>query len=459
MRTKPDFLRRLFEVFLEEEPKRIAALGQAVSGSDLDLVRHIAHALKGAAATMGMERLRDACRELGVRGQGRRGRGAHALFREDQAGDAGRVRGDARVLRTHLIISVPGNENAGPLVRSGVFFLIVFLNIQGLPAASPSCWATVQAVRGLSRKSLAARAWASGRAGRAGLERVQPVRFQLLQGTPKNLLHGPRLVLGEPLQPLEPVEAVGPEQVRAKGARLGIGRVLPRAVVHHDPPVSGIAHAPGFMIRTKVPERKQGSSSAPGPPPSHPRPVRHRGKDLRLPSSCSVMSPSMLRMSLSFCGSRAAVSLCARVCGASTQPKDPHGAHGCAAPAGPSRIRWCNRHAARRPGPRGSCRNAPRHHQLTRTRGCAAEAPALVRRSLGAVQTKGFRQHRAAQGVVSPQARLKPGIARKQDSRGQDHSGHDFVLPSHRPTSLFERPCRLVPDNARRGTPQPEHIA
>lgn len=64
MRTKPDFLRRLFEVFLEEEPKRIAALGQAVSGADLDLVRHIAHALKGAAATMGMERLRDACREL-----------------------------------------------------------------------------------------------------------------------------------------------------------------------------------------------------------------------------------------------------------------------------------------------------------------------------------------------------------------------------------------------------------
>lgn len=64
MRTKPDFLNRLFEVFLEEEPRRIKALGKAVAGVDLDQVRHLAHALKGAAATMGMERLRDACREL-----------------------------------------------------------------------------------------------------------------------------------------------------------------------------------------------------------------------------------------------------------------------------------------------------------------------------------------------------------------------------------------------------------
>jgi len=62
--AKPDFLRRLFEMFLEEEPKRIAALTQAVAAADLEQVRYLAHSMKGAAATMGMERLRDACREL-----------------------------------------------------------------------------------------------------------------------------------------------------------------------------------------------------------------------------------------------------------------------------------------------------------------------------------------------------------------------------------------------------------
>jgi histidine phosphotransfer protein HptB len=62
--TKPDFLARLFEVFLEDEPKRITALGDAVCRGDLDMVRYLAHSIKGAAATLGMERLRDASRGL-----------------------------------------------------------------------------------------------------------------------------------------------------------------------------------------------------------------------------------------------------------------------------------------------------------------------------------------------------------------------------------------------------------
>jgi len=62
--TKPEFLRSLFEMFLTEEPKRIGRLAAAVSSCDLEQVRYQAHSLKGAAATMGMERLRDACREL-----------------------------------------------------------------------------------------------------------------------------------------------------------------------------------------------------------------------------------------------------------------------------------------------------------------------------------------------------------------------------------------------------------
>ncbi len=62
--TKPDFLRRLFEVFQTEEPRRVDALDAAASTGDLEMVRYLAHSLKGAAATLGMERVRDACREL-----------------------------------------------------------------------------------------------------------------------------------------------------------------------------------------------------------------------------------------------------------------------------------------------------------------------------------------------------------------------------------------------------------
>jgi HPt (histidine-containing phosphotransfer) domain-containing protein len=63
-RDKPVFLRELFTVFLAEEPKRLAAIGAAVQAGDLPLVRHHAHSLKGAAATLGLEPLRDAAREL-----------------------------------------------------------------------------------------------------------------------------------------------------------------------------------------------------------------------------------------------------------------------------------------------------------------------------------------------------------------------------------------------------------
>jgi len=63
-RSRPEFLARLFEVFLTEEPKRLARIQAAVHAGDLETVRFLAHALKGASATMGMERLSDACRAL-----------------------------------------------------------------------------------------------------------------------------------------------------------------------------------------------------------------------------------------------------------------------------------------------------------------------------------------------------------------------------------------------------------
>ncbi len=61
---KPEFLQRLFEVFLTEEPKRLAALVQAVFEQDVGKTRFLAHALKGGAATLGLERLSDASRAL-----------------------------------------------------------------------------------------------------------------------------------------------------------------------------------------------------------------------------------------------------------------------------------------------------------------------------------------------------------------------------------------------------------
>jgi HPt (histidine-containing phosphotransfer) domain-containing protein len=62
--TKPDFLRRLFEVFMSDEPLRVTKIAEAINAGDLDVVRYLAHSLKGAAATLGMERVRDACRTL-----------------------------------------------------------------------------------------------------------------------------------------------------------------------------------------------------------------------------------------------------------------------------------------------------------------------------------------------------------------------------------------------------------
>ena len=60
--AKPHLLRELFTMFLADEPKRLTALAEALAAGDLEQMRYHAHSLKGAAATMGMERLRDACK-------------------------------------------------------------------------------------------------------------------------------------------------------------------------------------------------------------------------------------------------------------------------------------------------------------------------------------------------------------------------------------------------------------
>jgi len=62
--SKPELLCTLFGMFLADEPKRLADLAEAIAKGDAELARYHAHSLKGAAAVMGMEPLRDACRAL-----------------------------------------------------------------------------------------------------------------------------------------------------------------------------------------------------------------------------------------------------------------------------------------------------------------------------------------------------------------------------------------------------------
>lgn len=61
MAGKQPFLKRMFTVFISQEPKRIQEIKDALGSHDVERLRHLAHALKGGAATMGVERVRDCC--------------------------------------------------------------------------------------------------------------------------------------------------------------------------------------------------------------------------------------------------------------------------------------------------------------------------------------------------------------------------------------------------------------
>ncbi len=61
MASKQPFLKRMFTVFISQEPKRIQEIRDALQAHDVERLRHLAHALKGGAATMGVERVRDCC--------------------------------------------------------------------------------------------------------------------------------------------------------------------------------------------------------------------------------------------------------------------------------------------------------------------------------------------------------------------------------------------------------------
>lgn len=61
MAEKRMFLKKMFAVFVSQEPKRVEEIRNALEGKDIPKLRHLAHSLKGGAATMGAERVRHCC--------------------------------------------------------------------------------------------------------------------------------------------------------------------------------------------------------------------------------------------------------------------------------------------------------------------------------------------------------------------------------------------------------------
>lgn len=62
--TKKEFLTKLFGVFLRDEPARVIKIREAFESGKMDELKYLAHSLKGAAATMGADRVREACLRL-----------------------------------------------------------------------------------------------------------------------------------------------------------------------------------------------------------------------------------------------------------------------------------------------------------------------------------------------------------------------------------------------------------
>ncbi|KAB1441198.1 Hpt domain-containing protein [Pseudodesulfovibrio senegalensis] len=61
MADKRAFLKKMFAVFVSQEPKRVQEIHDALENGDVAKLRHLAHSLKGGAATMGAERVRQCC--------------------------------------------------------------------------------------------------------------------------------------------------------------------------------------------------------------------------------------------------------------------------------------------------------------------------------------------------------------------------------------------------------------
>jgi HPt (histidine-containing phosphotransfer) domain-containing protein len=57
-------LRELVGIFMDDGPKRLEALRQAMTASDVQLLEQVAHSLKGSAAILGASRLQESALAL-----------------------------------------------------------------------------------------------------------------------------------------------------------------------------------------------------------------------------------------------------------------------------------------------------------------------------------------------------------------------------------------------------------
>ncbi|NEP77080.1 MAG: response regulator [Okeania sp. SIO3B3] len=83
---REDFLKRMFSVFLAEEPKRLDKLRQALEDMDMEQLRFLGHSTKGASATLGASGARDHAHALELAaqsGDGEAVKTAHNLLHEE----------------------------------------------------------------------------------------------------------------------------------------------------------------------------------------------------------------------------------------------------------------------------------------------------------------------------------------------------------------------------------------
>lgn len=64
MEKRRPFVKRMFTVFISQEPKRIQEIRDALNDRDQERLRHLVHSLKGGSATIGVERVRACCLEM-----------------------------------------------------------------------------------------------------------------------------------------------------------------------------------------------------------------------------------------------------------------------------------------------------------------------------------------------------------------------------------------------------------
>jgi HPt (histidine-containing phosphotransfer) domain-containing protein len=78
--TDPDFFNHLIELFIEETPHRLDAIGQAVSTMNAKALAQEAHALKGSSGHLGATRMDAMCEILEEQGRAGSLKGASAIL-------------------------------------------------------------------------------------------------------------------------------------------------------------------------------------------------------------------------------------------------------------------------------------------------------------------------------------------------------------------------------------------